>query len=759
MSELLAVERAKVDLETKEALAACWCGGIKQLTSKRRIAQAVAQDRDFLALGPTHDLYRLSKEERYAFAAKRFALAHRKIISGEVNRPPYSISSSYEYLQFLIISQGPDIHTMTIQYAMFLPTLRNQTSKEQKKAWFTAAASMAILGCYAQTEMAHGSDVKSLQTEARFDPSTKCFDLHTPNIGATKWWPAALGRTATHAIVHARLLLPDDSGSKRFIDHGVKPFFVQLRDLNTHENLPGIKSGDIGPTMGLVSVEEGWCQFEHVKIPAISLLSRYGHVTTNGNWISPPRRHAKRQYATMLQVRKGMVSVSSDFLGMATTIVVRYCTVRQQFKSNPNSVSETQVIDYPQVAHRTLPWIATAYALKMTGDVMDGMHSEMEERVERFGDDIAAAMEKEVHTVGSALKAVCTTLTVDGIEELRRVCGGHGYSMFSGLQDLYGNAMVNFTGEGENYMLILQSAQYLLKLQADINTLEILGKNSSKEGSASPNFSFIKTRTELNTASSIGMEQKSFRNISMSTFVEVFAHRAGRLVLKAFDAMNDKSTIPSENSEQFSADTNLYKGQWEAIQAAWSFGEYLIVRSFAQGLDNQLKSSMKLSEHTNMTISRKRLMEEKQLKHVFMLDTLCRLFALKLIVKNAADWLMDGYLTPNQIVSAESETKRLLYNVREWAVSLVDAMEFDDSRLNSAIGSRNGEVYKKLLDWAKREPMNKKPVIDNFEQHYGSVLRSGRRFFEKTTGKKLSDMPGIVQGSATNAVEGIISKL
>ena len=64
----------------------------------------------------------------------------------------------------------------------------------------------------------------------------------------TSWWnatgsvdtgthrPAALGRTATHAIVHARLIV---SGQ----DHGVKPFFVQLRDLDTHHNLSGIESG------------------------------------------------------------------------------------------------------------------------------------------------------------------------------------------------------------------------------------------------------------------------------------------------------------------------------------------------------------------------------------------------------------------------------------------------------------------------------------------------------------------------------------
>lgn len=43
---------------------------------------------------------------------------------------------------------------------MFLPTLRNQTSAAQRAAWLPAAKELAIIGCYGQTEMAHGSDGK-----------------------------------------------------------------------------------------------------------------------------------------------------------------------------------------------------------------------------------------------------------------------------------------------------------------------------------------------------------------------------------------------------------------------------------------------------------------------------------------------------------------------------------------------------------------------------------------------------------------------
>ena len=57
----------------------------------------------------------------------------------------------------------PDGSPITIHDVMFLPTLRSQASDEQRKKWLPAAESCAIIGCYAQTEMGHGSDVAGLE--------------------------------------------------------------------------------------------------------------------------------------------------------------------------------------------------------------------------------------------------------------------------------------------------------------------------------------------------------------------------------------------------------------------------------------------------------------------------------------------------------------------------------------------------------------------------------------------------------------------
>ncbi len=553
------------------------------------------------------------------------------------------------------------------------------------------------------------TDVQGLETEARYDPETQTFDLHSPTVGSTKWWPAALGRTATHAIVHARLLIPRDASRTKYDFLGVKPFFVQLRDLTTHHNLPGIDSGDIGPTMGVVAIEEGYCRFNHVKLPRIALLARYGHISPETQkWVPAPPRFAKRNYATMLGVRARFVAFSSEYLGKAATIAVRYCSVRRQFKK-ADGVTETQVLDYPQVAMRTLPWIATAYALKSAGNAMTKMHLEMEERVSAAGDDSSANLEKEVHSVGSSLKAVCTTFAVDGIEELRRVCGGHGYHMFSGFQDLYGNAMVNFTGEGENYMLIGQTAAILLKEYLSVTRGEAV---------TSPHYSFIKSPGQLLEMARAGFAISTNGDVSLEALVVAFEFRAAHLLV-------DTARAAEGHAQPFRGNA-----QWEGIQVGWAFGEMLILRSFVAEIRSLEKtSSASMADAMNF---------------------LCRLFAFNLMMKNMQDYLVVGFITPEKARIVQQELKKLLQKVRPLAVPLVDSFGFSDSELCSAIGRKDGQVYETLLEWARKDSYNQTPVLDGWAETYGKMMKDARHKFQANGKPSIETIPGIVQNAASS---------
>lgn len=158
---------------------------------------------------------------------------------------------------------------------MFTTSIENFCTDEQREIWVPKAHNHDINGCYAQTELGHGSNVAALETTATFDKEKDEFVIHSPTITSTKWWPGDLGRFANFALCMARLVIDGN-------DYGVMPFVVQIRDLNTHKWMPGIKSGDLGPKFGYHSKDNGWLTFTHVRIPRSQMLQRFVNVSREG---------------------------------------------------------------------------------------------------------------------------------------------------------------------------------------------------------------------------------------------------------------------------------------------------------------------------------------------------------------------------------------------------------------------------------------------------------------------------------------------
>lgn len=121
-----------------------------------------------------------------------------------------------------------------VHSSMCLYTLENMANEEQKRQFLPLAQSFRMILTYAQTELGHGTDIRRLETEAVFDRATDSFVLNTPTMSSTKFWPGGLGKTANYILLMAQLYAPD-----RNHPCGLQMFLVQIRDLQTHEPLPG----------------------------------------------------------------------------------------------------------------------------------------------------------------------------------------------------------------------------------------------------------------------------------------------------------------------------------------------------------------------------------------------------------------------------------------------------------------------------------------------------------------------------------------
>lgn len=134
-------------------------------------------------------------------------------------------------------------------------------------------------------------------------------------------------------------------------------------------------------------------------------------------------------------------------IAKAVTIATRYSAVRQQFvdaaspKKWDNAVIETPVLDYTMQQYRLLPHIAEAYACFFTGREMMRLYNLNQEEMQKGNFNLLA----DLHASSSGLKSLTTTMAVEAIEDCRRACGGHGYSMFSGLGMFYQDYLPNVT--------------------------------------------------------------------------------------------------------------------------------------------------------------------------------------------------------------------------------------------------------------------------------------------------------------------------
>lgn len=230
--------------------------------------------------------------------------------------------------------------------------------------------------------------------------------------------------------------------------------------------MKGITIGEIGNKVGFNTVNNGFLGFDHVRVPLNQMLMNNAQILENGEFIRG--KSSVLNYGTMTHVRVGIVRDMGALLSKAVTIAMRYSIVRRQSPIEPN-LPEPKIIEHVTQQMKIFPCIAKVFAIKFAADNLMRMYLKVTSEIER-GD-----LERlpELHALSCCLKAVSSNEAVQAVEICRLACGGHGFLVSSGLHDIYTNCTAAQTYEGENTVMLLQTARYLVKAWAQV----LSGKN------------------------------------------------------------------------------------------------------------------------------------------------------------------------------------------------------------------------------------------------------------------------------------------
>uniref|UniRef100_A0A8C7MMN5 Acyl-coenzyme A oxidase n=1 Tax=Oncorhynchus kisutch TaxID=8019 RepID=A0A8C7MMN5_ONCKI len=632
-------------------------GDIEKTKRRREIESLVISDPDF----QSEDLNFLSRSERYDAAVKKSAHMILKLREYGISDPEEIYCYKRFLSQLLLLSNNPPLD---LHLGMFLPTLLNQASPEQMETFFIPAWNLEIIGTYAQTEMGHGTHLRGLETTATYDPATQEFVMNSPTITSIKWWPGGLGKTSNHAIVLAQLHTQGKC-------HGLQAFIVPLRSMNTHIPLPGVVVGDIGPKFGFDEVDNGYLKLENVRIPRDHMLMKYAKVEADGTYVKPPS--AKLTYGTMVFIRSMIVGEAGRALAKSCTIAIRYSSVRHQSEIRPGS-PEPQIMDYQTQQYKLFPLLATAYAYKFVGQYMNQVYH-------RITGDISQgdfSELPELHALSAGLKAFTTWTASAGIEVCRMACGGHGYSRCSALPDIYVNFVPTCTYEGENTVMMLQTARFLIKSY----------RQASAGHQLSGIVSYLNESERRLQPQSVSSRPTVVNVNDLASLVDAYKLRAAKLVEMA------AKSIQQELQKRVSQEDAWNNSAIDLVRASDAHCHYVVVKLFAA----------KLGEIGDTGVHS-------------VLSTLALLYALQGIQQHSGDFLQTGLLSVPQLSQVSQRLKDLLAQLRPNAVALVDAFDYRDEMLNSVLGRYDGNVYEHMFEWARRSPLNKTEVHESYHKY------------------------------------------
>ncbi|KAM1166098.1 hypothetical protein ACFX2G_025875 [Malus domestica] len=495
-------------------------------------------------------------------------------------------------------------------------------TKRHHDKWLSDTENYTIKGCFAMSELGHGSNVRGIETVTTYDSSTGEFVINTPCESAQKYWIGGAANHATHTIVFSQLSI---SGNNQ----GVHALIAQIRDENGNV-CPGVRIADCGHKIGLNGVDNGRIWFDNVRIPRENLLNSVADVSPDGKYLSAINDPDQRFAAFMAPLTSGRVTIAVSSIyssQISLAIAIRYSLTRRAFSVTPNG-PEVLLLDYPSHQQRLLPLLAKTYAMTFASNYLKMIY------VKRTPES-----SKTIHVVSSAFKALHTWHNMRTLQECREACGGQGIKTENRVGHFKGEFDVQSTFEGDNNVLMQQVSKALL---AEYIATQKRGKPFKALG-----------LEHMNKPCPVIPSQLTSSTLQCSQF------QMDAFCLRERDLLN-----------RFAMEVSQRQKQGESK-------EYSIILSYQ--LAGDLGRAFADRSILQTFIDAEAALPAGSLKNVLAL--LRSMYALICLEEDAA-FLRYGYLSTDNVAAVRKEVSRLCGELRPHALALVSSFGIPDAFLS-----------------------------------------------------------------------------
>ncbi|KAE8076002.1 hypothetical protein FH972_014679 [Carpinus fangiana] len=486
-------------------------------------------------------------------------------------------------------------------------------TKRHHDKWLRDTENYVIKGCFAMSELGHGSNVRGIETVTTYDSNTGEFVINTPCESAQKYWIGGAAKHATHTIVFSQLSI---NGKNQ----GVHAFIAQIRDADGNV-CPNIRIADCGHKIGLNGVDNGRIWFDNVRIPRDNLLNSVADVSPDGKYLSAIENPDQRFAAFLAPLTSGRVNIALAAIyssKISLAIAIRYSLTRRAFSVTPNG-PEVLLLEYPSHQRRLLPLLAKTYAMSFAGNDLKKIYVK---RTPEFN--------KIVHVISSAYKATFTWHNMRTLQECREACGGQGLKTENRVGHMKSEYDVQSTFEGDNNVLMQQVSKALLA-------------------------EYIAAKKRNKPFKGMGLEH-------MNNPCPVIPSQLTSSTLRCSKFQNDALCLRERDLlNRFAAEISQYQAQGESKEYA-----FILSYQLAEDLGRAFTERAILQTF----IEAEATVPAGSLKDV--LSLLRSMYALICLEEDAA-FLRYGYLSTDHAAAVRKEVTKLCSEVRPHALALVSS--------------------------------------------------------------------------------------